>query len=209
MIVPKSLDALLADDRLHAIQGAIVEVLKTLNPGLAIVRHPGKVDVSELIAKSVVAAPGVGIGWSRIRQANLSDGSFSLNVEWVAYIVAEAKSVGNRRVEKEAIGLAIGARILKILGDDESVLWGSVGLLPPETAPPPELKPLFTVRDASQGVAYYTVTWTQTVVDVGQTEFPTGTATFVPEHDWLQFESQQALEAMRPYLPVLQEPGDA
>ena len=124
MIEQKSLEALLADDPLLPMQAAIVEALKTLLPGVSIARHPGKVDVSELIAKSVVNAPGVGVGWSRIRTVALSDGSVSLAAEWVAYIVAEPRPISERRVEKEAIALAIGGRLLQILADAETALQG-------------------------------------------------------------------------------------
>ncbi len=209
MIPAKNIEALLSEDRLYVLQGAIVERLKTLNPGLTIVRHPGKVDVSELLAKTIVTAPGVGIGWSRIRQVMLADGSFSLAVEWTAYIVAEARPVANRRVEKEAIALAIGTRLLEILGHDETALWGLSGILPPEVTPAPELKPLFSVRDASQGIAYYTVTWTQIAVDIGETIFPTDTATLNQDEEWLKFADDAALEAMRPYLSAKLEPDDA
>lgn len=209
MIPAKNIETLLAEDRLHVFQGAIADRLKTLNPGLTIVRHPGKVDVSELLAKTIVTAPGVGIGWSRIRQAMLADGSFSLAVEWTAYIVAEARPIAGRRVEKEAIALAIGTRLLEILGDDETALWGLDGVLPPEVTPPPELKPLFTVRDASQGIAYYTVTWTQIAVDIGSTALPTGTGVYDQEADWIKFASEATLDAMRPYVPAKLEPDDA
>lgn len=209
MIEPKPLVSLLLDDRLLPLQSVIVARLLALLPGVAVVRHPGKVDISELIAKSVVAAPGVGIGWSRIREIAIVDGSFSLSVEWTAYIVAEAKVIDGRRVEKEALALAIGARLLQILGDDETAMWGLTGILPPETTPQAELKPLFTVRDASQGVAYYTVTWTQIVVDLGETAFPTEAGTYSEEDNWIKFASEATLEAMRPFIPAKEEPDNA
>lgn len=202
MIEPKPLEALLAADPLLPMQAAIVERLKTLLPGVSIARHPGKVDVSELIAKSVVNAPGVGVGWSRIRTVALSDGSVSLAAEWVAYIVAEARPVAERRVEKEAIALAIGGRILHILADAETALWGLTGILLPETTPAPELKPLFTVRDASQGVAYYTVTWTQVIADTGWTAFPTAPGHYEEAGNLIRFSDDAALASVQRYLAV-------
>lgn len=203
MIEPMSIEALLAADPLAALQVAIVSRLKVLLPGVSVVAHPGKVDVSELIAKSIVNAPGVGIGWSRVKPLALGDGSFSLSAEWVAYIVAEARPVAGRRIEKEAVALAIGAQLMRILHDDQASLWGILsGLHLPEVMPAPEMKPLFTVRDAGQGVAYYTVTWTQTVADVGATEFPTATGQIDENEQFIRFASDAILDAMRPYTPM-------
>ena len=69
MIEAAALDALLAADPVATVQAAIAARLKALLPGIAVVLHPGKVDLSEIVAKSVVAAPGIGLGWSRIRPA--------------------------------------------------------------------------------------------------------------------------------------------
>lgn len=174
MIAAAPLDQMLAADPIAAIQRAIVSTLSSLMPGVAVTAHPGKVDLSELLAKSVVQAPGIGIGWSRIKRAGMIDGSFGAAVEWTAYIVAEARMVANRRVEKEAVGIAIGQQLLRILGDDSS-FWDRTGVLPPAREPSPELKPFFTIKDAAQGTAYYVVTWTQVAADIGTTAFPTQT----------------------------------
>jgi hypothetical protein len=169
----RSLDQMLAANPIATVQAAIVTTLKGLLPGVSIVLHPGKVDLSELVAKSVVAAPGIGIGWSRVIPVALPDVSFSAQVFWTAYVVAEARVVAGRRVEKEAVGLAIGQQLVAILFDDAS-FWGCDGVLPPEK---PEMKPLFTIRDAAQGTIYYTVTWSQVIADIGEPALPTATAT--------------------------------
>lgn len=171
MIEPRTLSQLLTDDSLEPVQRAIVQTLSALLPDVRVVAHPGRVDLSELLAKSVATAPGIGIGWSRVRRAMHVDGSFGALVEWVAYIVTEAKLVSGKRVEKEAIGLAIGGQVLRVLADGEKCFWGRSGILPPERQPEPDLKPLFTVRDAANATAYYTVTWTQIVADIGTSLF--------------------------------------
>lgn len=171
MIVPRNLAELLANDPLEPVQRVIVQTLSALLTDVRVVAHPGRVDLSELLAKSVATAPGIGIGWSRVRRAMYVDGSFGALVEWVAYIVVEAKLVSGKRVEKEAIGLAIGGQLLRILADGEKCFWGRPGIMPPERQPEPDLKPLFTVRDAANATAYYTVTWTQIVADVGTSLF--------------------------------------
>ncbi len=198
---PESLASLLAQDRLGEMQFAIVATLDRLIEGVRVAAHPGKVDVSELIAKTIVPAPGIGIGWSRIRRAAISDGAYNLGVEWTAYIVAEAAAIGMRRVEKERIGLAIGSRILAILADNREPFWGLRGVLPPEETPAPEFKPIFTVKDASQGVAYYAVTWTQTIADLGRGHFPAVDGKAYPDAGVIGYGSIEDLNSLLGFVP--------
>ncbi len=205
-MIPVSLDQMLAADPVASLQAEIVSSVKTLLTGVTVARHPGKVDLSELVAKTVVTAPGVGIGWSRIRAADMIDGSFDLAVEWVAYIVADARVVGLKRVEKEEVGIAIGVRMLAILNDKEASFWGRTsGLMPVSQSPVPELKPLFTVRDAAQGTAYYTVTWTQVIPDAGLTYFPQHIGTIDGETGAIEYENAEWIEAMRPFLAEIDD----
>lgn len=211
MITPKTIEQLLAFDPLAPLQSAIVATITTLNPGLNVVKHPGKVDLSELIGKTVVKAPGVGIGWSRIREAQMADGHFNLLVDWVAYIVCEAKSVNNRRIEKEAMALAIGARLLAILADDIAATWNRTGVYPPESTPPAEMKPLFTVRDQAQGMAYYTVTWTQIVADLGDSVFPEHVGRYSEEGGVtgvIGFDDAADIDDLAPWIPAQEEPDN-
>ena len=171
MIAPMPLAALLAADPLAPIKTAIRDRLATLLPGVTVVSHPGKIDISEVVGKSVVAAPGIAVGWSRIRALRIIDGGHQLAVEWTAYVVVEDAAIAGRRVEREALGLAIGSRLVAILEDPGSHTWGCGNLLPPEADPRPELRPMFTVRDMTAGAAYYAVTWTQTLVDQGASLF--------------------------------------
>ena len=208
MIEPATLDQLLASDPVGEMQTAIVASLKSLLPGVAVVTHPGKVDLSELVAKTVVQSPGIGVGWSRMRAAGLTDGSFNITVDWVAYIVAEAKSVASRRVEKEAVALAIGTRLLAILGDIGNSNWGMEGVLPPEATPIPEAKPLFTVKDASQGTAYYTVTWAQVLVDLGTGDFPQPIGLANPDNGTIDYQAAAMLRYMAPWIPAMEVVDD-
>ena len=209
MIAPKPLDQLLATDALGPLQAAIVSTLRALNPGVTVEAHPGKVDISELVNKTVVKAPGIGIGFSKIKTGQQAEGHFWLAIEWVAYVVAEAKVVGNRRIEKEAVGLAIGGRVLEILADLETSLWGRTGVLPPETTPPAELKPLFTIKDQSQGVAYYTVTWTQIMADQGASVFPEHAGRYNEETGLIDYDEGRMINEIAPWIPAAEEADDA
>jgi hypothetical protein len=177
MITPTPLGDLLAADPIAAVKTAIVARLTTLLPGVRVVSHPGKVDFSDVVAKAVVAAPGIAVGWSRIRAPRIVDGAYTLTIEWAAYVVVEDTAIAGRRVEREAVGLAIGRRLVEIVEDADEQTWGLGNLLPPSADPAPELKPLFTVRDVTQGAAYYAVTWTQTIVDQGRSLFAGATPT--------------------------------
>lgn len=205
MIEPKPFAELLETDPLAPLQAAIVSSLKLLNPGIAVVPHPGKVDVSELISKTVVNAPGVGVGWSKVKTGQHADGLYYLATEWVAYIVAEAKVVGGKRVEKEAVGLAIGGRLLEILADLETSMWDRPGVLPPETTPPAELKPLFTIRDAAQGVAYYTVTWTQIVPALGAGFMPPHTGRYDEQLGAIVYRDPDQIDELAAWIPARRE----
>lgn len=209
MIAPKPLAALLTVDPLAPMQAAIIATLRTLNPDLSIIAHPGKVDISELVSKTVVRAPGVGLGWSKVRTGQHADGHYYLAIEWVAYIVAEAHAVGGRRVEKETLALAIGGRLLEILADDMTAMWGRTGVLPPETTPPAELRPLFTIRDASQGTAYYTVTWTQIAAELGDAVFPDFTGRYDEAVGGVVYPDHTQIDALAPWIPAEREPDDA
>ncbi|WP_029006403.1 hypothetical protein [Azorhizobium doebereinerae] len=174
-IAPLPLADLIAADPVQALKAAVVARVGVLMPGVRVVSHPGKIDIADVVAKSVVAAPGIAIGWSRIRARRLLDGGYGLAVEFAAYVVTEDAVIAGRRVERETLGLAIGHRLLALLEDADAQTWGAVGglglVLPPEADPAPELKPMFTVRDAAAGAAYYAVTWTQVVADLGRSLF--------------------------------------
>jgi len=164
MIAPASLSDLIAADQVAALKSAIVARLIMQLPGVKVISHPGKVDISQIVAKTVVAAPGVAVGWTRIRPDRLPDGTWSAVIEFAAYIVVEDKVIDSRRVERETLGYAIGLRLLAILGDPDEQLWGRGDVLPPQGA---DLRPFFTLRDAADGVAYYALTWSQTLTALG------------------------------------------
>lgn len=203
MIAPATLQQIMEADPTADTHKAIVDTLDRLLKGVSVVAHPGKVDISELVGKTVVKAPGIGIGWTRIRPAMLADSSYSASVEWTAYIVVEATIVAGKRVEKERVGFAIGGQLLKILADPAVSSWGRAGVAPVETSSPlPELKPLFTVRDQSQGTAYYTVSWTQQIVDIGAGVFPQPIGAVNIDDGSIAYAKNADIRSMAPWLPA-------
>lgn len=204
-IQPKTLAQILDNDAVAPVHAAIVSSLQTLNPGLKIIRHPGKVDISELVSRTVVKAPGVGIGFSKMREGRRAEGVFFVSVDWIAYIVVQSAAIAGKRREKEDLGLAIGARLLTILADETASLWGLQGILPVEEAPAPELKPLFTVVEQAEGMAYYTVTWTQVIADLGTSVFPAVAGHYNETTGAIDFGSEEALDSIAPWIPAREE----
>lgn len=164
-----TLSELIADDPFSKLRDAIVAGLKTRIAGVAIEAHPGKLDIYDVISKSSINAPAVLIGWTSIKGPRSIDGSFTMPVDWAAYIIAEdfADLATSRRIERDVVAHAIGMRLLSLLHDPENSSWGLPGVCPPDGQPGPALKPLFTATAFEKGVSYYAVTWTQGLVDLG------------------------------------------
>lgn len=185
MIAPASLSDLLNADPLRVWQAAIVAHLALLIPGVKVAAHPGKIDISQMLAKTVVAAPGVAVGWTRVRTVKVIDGAVDLTVEWAAYVVVEDKVIDGVRVDRDRLAFALGTRLLMILADPEATSWGLTSVTPPADQPAPQLVPLFTVADQAKGVGYLAVTWTQSLIGQGESLFvgPAPTMTAEPDDE--------------------------
>jgi hypothetical protein len=164
-MTPIALVDLLAADPIARYQAAIADRLAQLLPDITVKTHPGKVSISQLDAKAIMATPGIAVGWSRVRDASAIDGTVAITVDWIAYVVTEHKVIGGRRVEREALALAIGFALLGILADPTAATWGVPRIAPPAEAPPAQLSPVFTIADQAEGTSYLAVTWSQTIVD--------------------------------------------
>lgn len=174
-----TLPEMISASRIDTCQDAIVSTLDALMIGVTVKPHPGKLDFQDVVAKSVVRAPGVGVGWSRIRGARDPEGTFETVIDWTAYIVAEDKAdiPAKTRMSREAIAFAVGTHILKALHDDDVCHWGLTKVTRPAETPAPEIKPLFTAAAYGQGTVYYAVTWRQALIDEGAPFFGTETVT--------------------------------
>ncbi|WP_020179787.1 hypothetical protein [Methylopila sp. M107] len=171
MIAPRPLAELIAASPLVSVKTAIATEFARLLPGVAVVVHPGKLDIADVVAGDVVRAPGIALGWTRIRTPHEAAGTFSSIVEWAAYIVAEDTAVANRRTEREAVAHAIGSFLLDILADPETSTWGLANVAPPARDPAPELRPVFTAKSYAAGTVYYAVTWSQALFGLGALAF--------------------------------------
>ena len=184
MIAPQTLEQMIAATQLDTTKAAIVTSLGALLTGVTVVGHPGKLDVNDVVAKAIVAAPGVAIGYQRVRELGDVGGTFSAAVDWTAYLIVEdwvdRSGAVPRTTPREVVGLAIGLQILRILRDPTTASWNLLGIDVPAMDPAPELKPVFTMKTDQNMTAIYAVTWTQALVQQGQPFFgygPTPAAT--------------------------------
>ncbi|RLQ88913.1 hypothetical protein [Notoacmeibacter ruber] len=168
-----SLSELAAASPIETLRAAIIAELKPRLPGVEITSHPGKLDINDVVAKAVVAAPGVALGWSRFRSERLLDGRFDGVMEFAAYIVTEdyADMAAQRRIPRDALAHGIGSRILELLADPDVSAWEQAGIDRPMADPAPALTPMFTSRSWDAGTAYYAVTWSQRLHGLGTSFF--------------------------------------
>lgn len=174
-VAPANLAQMIASTRFEELRRAIVARLAALMPGVKVAGHPGKLDINDVLAKAIVTAPGIALGWNRFRAPRDLGGTFGLPVDFTAFIVvedyADKAAVPPRRIDREIVANAIGARLLLILADLDTSSWGLTGLTPPATDPEPEMRPVFTMKAAENTTALFVVTWTQSLVLQGASFF--------------------------------------
>lgn len=211
-VAPATLSEMIASTRFEEVRKAVVTEMARLLKGVTVVGHPGKLDMNDVLAKSVVAAPGVAIGWGRLRSVRDLGGTYGLPVDLVAYIVTEDRAVGAgaaaRRVERDLVAIAIGTRILRILADPDTASWGLTGLTAPLPDPEPEMRPVFTMKTAEAGTALFVVTWTQVLLDQGRSLFGGPTPPVAGLPDGMEFEWPEGEELPTELLAAFGNQGE-
>lgn len=172
-VAPATLTQMISSTRFEETRNAVVARLKDLLRGVSIVAHPGRLDMNEYLDKTIVTAPGVAVGWSRMRSARDLGGTYGLPVDWVAYVIAEdvADTRAQRRIGRDVVAYAIGTRLLRILSDPETASWGLTGITAPLPEPEPEMRPVFTLKTAENAASLYVVSWTQALLLEGEPLF--------------------------------------
>ncbi|MGF3027837.1 hypothetical protein ACQVP2_34220 [Methylobacterium aquaticum] len=211
-IAPATLSEMIASTGFEEVRKAAVAELARLLKGVTVMSHPGKLDMNDVLAKAVVSAPGVAVGWGRLRAVRDLGGTYGLPLDFVAYIVTEDRAVGAgaaaRRVERDLVAIAIGTRILRILADPDTASWGLTGLSAPLPDPEPEMRPVFTMKTAEQGTALFVVTWTQMLVDQGPALFGGPTPPVAGLPDGMEFEWPEGAEMPTELLAVFGDRGE-
>lgn len=218
MIAPALIPQLVGGTRLAVTRDAIRTALAALLPGVTVVAHPGKVDINDFVAKAIVQAPGVAVGYTRLRQAADVAGTWSDLVDFACYIVVDdyvdSTAQPPRVIGRELVGHAIGAQILGALRDPDLPYWGLTSVEPPATDPAPALTPVFTMKVEANMTAVYAVTWTQALANDGAPMFggppmAAATADDFPDHADLVFDlGDEPYDALPPELQAhIRRPG--
>lgn len=169
-LTPMPVADLIDDDKMQEVRDAIVATFAGLIPGLKVEAHPGKLDISDILAADIKGMPCVLVGWTRLRPDIMAAGQYDIEVDFIAYIAVQdwVDLAAKRSVKREEVGQAIGNFILQILTNENHECFGLPGVGRPYRSPMPEFKPVFTANSYAKGVAYYAVTWTQPLMDRGQ-----------------------------------------
>ncbi len=171
MIAPAALSDLVDGTRITFTRDAIVTQLGALLPGVTVDGHPGKLDINDVVGQDNVATPGILVGYTRVRELADPGGTFTMAIDWVAYIVVDDWVLQTvtppRAVKREDVAHAIGLQLLRILRDPEAGSWGIGGVEVPAMDPPPAFAPVFTLKPAEQATALYAVTWSQGLIQEG------------------------------------------
>lgn len=173
MLAPVTTEQMLEQSRVFALRAAIVAALAAHFLDVEVRSHPGKLDMSDVLAKDLFAAPSILIAATRLDNDDRLSGSDDLRVHLSAYVVAEDLSIGEPRrlVTRDEIGLALCEAVILSLSDPDFSAWGVMGVGSVENV---QWQPLFTARSWEMGTVYYAVTWTQILYALGEADFFTG-----------------------------------
>ncbi|MBB5046790.1 hypothetical protein HNR60_001538 [Rhodopseudomonas rhenobacensis] len=164
MIAPATIPQRLERAALVRFLNAVEAALKPLFPDVTVRQHPGRIDVSDIIDKDIFNPPMIAVSASRWKLDGDLDGSWSLAIEPVAYIVTEDAAFGGKLVRRQEIAHALSQGLLEVLGDLNAHRWGLQSIGSPKKV---EVRPLFTSETFAKGAAYYVVTWEQTLSNIG------------------------------------------
>ena len=114
---------LLANARVFTLRNAIVEQLETVFADIPVVSHPGKLDISDVLAKATFTTPSVAVGATSVKPDGRLSGADDFVVQLAAYVIAAPDMVAGARVEGDEMALAICQAILAALSDDEFASW--------------------------------------------------------------------------------------
>lgn len=167
MIAPATIAQRLTASRLVVLHRAVVANLAPLFPGVTVRRHPGRIDIGDLLKKDIVPAPALLVAISRIRPPRDMEGSYQLAVDFAAYAIAEDTVVAGKRAERDEVGHVLADGVLAVLRDEQAPRWGLQDITDPLDEPQPEMRPLFSALDFERGVAVYATTWSQALIGRG------------------------------------------
>ena len=163
---------LIQNARIFRTREAIVSALKTHFEDIEVRAHPGRIDMADVLAKDVFAAPSIALAITKATPAGRLSGADDVTAEITAYVIARDAMVGGTMVTRDEFALAICEGLLIALSDDDFTHWsGNVGIVEDAVA-----TPVFTMKSFENGTVFYAVTWKQTLYAVPPANFFTGDA---------------------------------
>ena len=171
-ITPVALADMLAASRQFALREAIVGRLATLFPGVQVKGHPGKIDISDVVAQDIFTTPSINVAIVRSKNDPRLSSADDIEVSIAAYVVVEDMEIGGRLATRDEIGPAIcEALMLYVSQPDASGQFGLTDIGLPDDV---QSHPLFTSKSFAKGAAFYAVTWKQEIFAVGEPLFQGG-----------------------------------
>lgn len=161
-------EQILAQPRVKALRDAVVAQLQTRFVDLEVRPHIGKLDISDVVEKSIFNPPSIAVAATRVKPDGRLSGADDFVVDLTAYVVAEDLMVCGARVERDEMAIAICEALLISLADDDFADWGAENVGLPDDA---QGQPLFTIASMTRGAVYYAVTWRQTLYAVPPANF--------------------------------------
>lgn len=157
------LDEILSASRVHEYATAVVATLAERYPEIEVKRHPGKLDIADVVAENIFRTPSIAVAMTRLLAEQRGSGAEDVTVDVVAYVIVEDKLMGEARgvVYRDELGWAICQAMLGLLNESVAPRWGLNDISAPDHA---DAKPIFTSKSFARGTAYYAVTWKQTLL---------------------------------------------
>ena len=159
---------LVENGRLHALREAIVAQLAPHFADVAIVSHPGKIDIADAVARKTFVTPCVAIAVTRAKPEGRLSRADDVTASVAAYVICDTLMIDGRMVYGDELALAVCEALLVALSDDGLTRWELQNIGPAEDA---EGAPLFTVKNLTEGTVYYAGTWKQTLYSVASPSF--------------------------------------
>ena len=171
-----TLTQMISESRIVEIQSAVVSALKGRYPDLSVKGHPGKIDISDIVAGNIFNPPAIAVAVTRVHPDERLSEAFDLPISLTAYVIVENRALAGKSVLAEELGWAICLRLMRDLHDVAIARWSLSDIdLPTDI----DARPLFTAKSFDKGTLYYSVTWRQVPYGVGSRSSIT-----TPGGDW-------------------------
>lgn len=167
---PPTLLEIIAASRLHELREAAKDGLKTIVSGVEVRSHPGRLDLSDVVAEDTFVAPSILVALTKFTPDPRLSGAEDDCAHLAAYVIVEDMVLDGRRYERDEIGPALCDYIAHYLVK-AAPMWGLEGVGVPDDVVG---QPVFTAKTFARGMAFYAVAWRQDIYARGEPQFGGG-----------------------------------